>query len=85
MLHRHSHREERSVVDRDQPNVARRIQQLAESGDYEGFNAIVGALIKDKEFDETELDVVRRDNDFRNKITDISQEAWVRKHAPRKH
>jgi hypothetical protein len=80
----HSHREERSVADRDQPALARRLQQLAESGDYEGFNAVVGALITQKELDETALDVVRRDAEFRNKITDACQEAWARKHSARR-
>ena len=28
------------------------IQQLAGAGKYEGFNAVVGALLKDKEFEE---------------------------------
>ena len=80
MLHRQSHREERLMADRDQPALARRVQHLAESGDYEGFNAIIGALLKDKGFDDTALDVVKRDGPFRNRITDICREAWERKH-----
>ena len=73
------------MADRDQPALARRIQQLAESGEYEGFNAIIGWLIKESEFDATAIDVTKRDAEFRNRITEICQEAWARKHAPRKH
>lgn len=72
------------MADRDQPGLARRMQQLAESGDYEGFNAIVGAIAKGNEFDATAIDVARRDVQFRNKITDLCHEAWERKHPPRK-
>jgi len=81
MLHRYSHREETSAVERDQPALARRIQQLAESGDHEGFNAIVGALTREKGFDATAIDVIKRDVELRNRITDICYEAWQRKHA----
>ena len=72
------------MPDRDQPTLARRMQQLAESGDYEGFNAIVGALAKEKEFDATEIDTIKRDAEFRNRITDICREAWAREHPRRK-
>ena len=60
------------------------MQELAESGDYEGFNALVGALISEKEFDATEIDIIKRDAEFRNRITDICREAWDRKHPWRK-
>ena len=83
MLH-HSHREERPVADRDQPDLARRIQHLAESGDYEGFNAIVGSLTRETEVDATALDVLKRDPEFRNRITDLCYDAWARKHTQRK-
>jgi hypothetical protein len=69
------------VVDRDHPALARRIQQLAESGDYEGFNAIIGTLIKENEFDTAAMDAVKADGEFRNRVTDICHEAWGRKHA----
>ena len=70
------------MADRDQSTLARRIQQLAESGDYAGFNAIVGTLKKSNEFDATAIDVIARDVEFRNRITDLCHEAWERKHAP---
>jgi hypothetical protein len=72
------------MAERDQPTLARRVQQLAESGDYEGFNAIVGALIRENEFDATTIDVIKRDIEFRKKITEICREAWERKHPWRK-
>lgn len=76
-----SHKEERSVADREPQTLARRIQQLAESGDYEGFNAILGSL--DDEVDTRGIEIVKRDLKFKRRITDICQEAWDRKHAPR--
>ena len=81
MLQRRSHREERRVADRDQPSLARRIEELAESGDYEGFNAIAGALSKRGEFDAPAIAMISRDVEFRNRITDICHEAWKRKHS----
>jgi hypothetical protein len=81
MLHRHSHREERSVADREQPALARRIQQLAESGDYEGFNAIIGAITRDQELDPAALEVVHRDAEFKRRVTETCHDAWARKHA----
>ena len=72
------------MPDRDHPALARRMQELAESGDYEGFNAIVGALIREKEFDATEIDIIKRDAEFRNRVTDICREARDRKHPWRK-
>jgi hypothetical protein len=81
MIHRHSHREERSAADRAQPTLARRIQRLAASGDHEGFNAIIGALLRENEFDATAIDVIKRDGEFRQRITDLCQETWQRKHA----
>jgi hypothetical protein len=82
MLH-HSHREDRSVADRDQPTLARRVQRLAESGDYEGFNAIVGSLARERDFDLTAIDVIKRDTEFRNRITDVCHDAYDRKHPRR--
>jgi hypothetical protein len=73
------------VADRDHATLARRIQQLADSGEYEGFNAIVGWLVKEKEADELEIAVIKRDVEFRNRITDLCHEAWERRHAARKH
>ena len=67
------------MADRDQPALARRIQQLAESGDYEGFNAIIGAITRGKEFDETAIDVIKRDAVFKQQITDICHEAVLHK------
>ena len=72
------------MPDRDHPALARRMQELAESGDYEGFNAIVGALIREKEFDATEIDIIKRDAEFRNRVTDICREARDRQHPWRK-
>lgn len=72
------------MAERDQPALARRVQQLAESGDYEGFNAILGVLTREKEFDATGIDVIKRDAEFRNRITDVCQEAWARKQRPRR-
>jgi len=46
-----------------------RIQQLAESGDYAWFNAIVGALLEGAELDATAIDVIRRDPEVENRIT----------------
>ena len=60
------------------------MQELAEFGDYEGFNAIVGAPIKENEFDAIEIDIINRDAEFRNRVTDICREAWARKHPRRK-
>ena len=85
MLQRQSHREERPVADRDQPTLARRIQQLAESGEYEGYNAIVGWLVREEAANEVEIAVTKRDAEFRNRITDLCHDAWERKHAARKH
>jgi hypothetical protein len=73
------------VADRDQPAFARRIQQLAESGEYEGFNAIVGWLVREERAGEIEIAVIKRDAEFRNRITDLCHEAWERKHAARQH
>ena len=72
------------MADRDQPALARQIQHLAESGDYEGFNAVVGALMRENELDAVSIDVIKRDAEFRNRITDICSGAWERKQAPRK-
>jgi hypothetical protein len=69
------------LADRDQQTLARRIQQLAESGDYEGFNAILGSL--DDELDARGIEIVKRDVKFKRRITDICRDAWDRKHAPR--
>jgi hypothetical protein len=56
---------------------------LAESGDYEGFNAIVGVLMKENDFAATAIDVLRRDPELKHRITDICREAWQRKQASR--
>ena len=67
------------MAERDQPALARRIQQLAESGDYEGFNAILGSL--NDELDATTIEVIRSDPEFKHRITDMCRDAWERKHA----
>ncbi len=72
------------MADRDHPALARQIQHLAESGDYEGFNAVIGALMRESEFDAVSIDVIKRDAEFRSRITDICSAAWERKQAPRK-
>ena len=69
------------MAERDEPALARRIQQLAESGDYEGFNAIMGSLVD--ELDATSIEIIKRDPGFKHRITDLCREAWDRKHAPR--
>jgi hypothetical protein len=69
------------MTSRNTSTLVARIQQLAESGDYEGFNAIVGALTDD--FDASEIDMIKRDAVFRNRITDVCYEAWHRKHSRR--
>jgi hypothetical protein len=69
------------MADRDQPTLARRIQQLAESGDYEGFNAIVGSL--NGEPDAVGMDIIKRDPEFKHRITEMCHNAWERKHARR--
>ena len=69
------------MAGRDQPALARRIQQLAESGDYEGFNAILGTL--DDQVDAQSIEIIKSDPEFKQRITDLCREAWDRKHAPR--
>jgi len=69
------------MTDPKNDTLVLRIEQLAGAGKYEGFNAIAGALLKDKEFEEAEIDAIRRDGEFRNRITDTCQEAWARRHA----
>jgi hypothetical protein len=69
------------MADRDHPALARRIQQLAESGDYEGFNAIVGTLSDER--DVVGIDVIKRDPEFKHRITEMCHDAWERKHARR--
>ena len=59
--------------------LVERVRQLAESGDYAGFNAVLGALRN--EFDWAELDVAKRAPEFRRDVADICHEAWQRKHA----
>ena len=73
------------MADRDQPALARRIQELAESGDYEGFNAILGVLMQQPEFDPTAIDVIKRDPLFRHRITDVCHDAWEREHSQPSH
>ena len=72
------------MADRDHPALARQIQHLAESGDYEGFNAVIGGLMRESEFDAVAIDLIKRDTEFRSRITDICSAAWERKQAPRK-
>ena len=72
------------MTERDQPTLARRIQQLAESGDYEGFNAIIGAITREQELDAATIEVVQRDAEFKRRVTETCHDAWARKHAPPK-
>lgn len=67
------------MADRDQPALARDIRRLAESGDFEGFNAVVGAIERQNTFDAVAIDVVKRDAEFRDRITDTCRDAWQRK------
>ena len=69
------------MAERDQPALARRIRELAESGDYEGFNAIIGSL--SGELDASSIEVIKSDPEFKHRITDVCREAWERKHARR--
>lgn len=69
------------MADRDQPTLARRIQELAESGNYEGFNAIVGTL--HGESDALGIEMIKRDAEFRHRITELCHDAYARKHARR--
>ena len=66
------------MTDRYEAPLIRRIEELACSGDYEGFNAIVGALAGS--FDDTAIDVIKRDAGFRHQVTEACQTAWQRKH-----
>jgi hypothetical protein len=59
----------------------RHIQRLADSGDFEGFNAVIGAL--SDAYDATAIAVITRDAEFRFMVTERCQEAWTRKHAKR--
>lgn len=68
------------MAERDQPTLARRIQELAESGDYEGFNAILGSL---DDVDARSVEIIKSDPEFKHRITDLCREAWDRKHSPR--
>jgi hypothetical protein len=55
------------------------MQQLAASGDYPGFNAVIGAL-KD-ELSHMEVDLIKRDVELRCDISDTCHSVWQRKHA----
>ena len=59
------------------PRIAQRAAELAASGDFAGFNALTVAL--KTEFDEAEIERLRRDSEVRNAITDACQAAWYRK------
>jgi hypothetical protein len=59
--------------------IARRAQELAESGEFEGFNALGGMLTD--EFGAVAVDVLRRDLELKRVITDRCQQAWERKHS----
>ena len=69
------------MAERDEPALARRIEQLAKSGDFEGFNAILGSL--DDELNATSIEIIKRDPGFKHRITEVCREAWERKHARR--
>ena len=69
------------MAERDQPALARRIRELAASGDYEGFNAVLGSL--SGELDASSIEVIKSDTEFKHRITDLCREAWERKHARR--
>ena len=65
--------------DRDAKTIARRAQELATSGDYEGFNSMVSTLAG--EFDALAVDVLKRDMELRSLVTEVCRAAWERKHA----
>ena len=67
------------MTSRDKDALVARIRQLAESGDYAGFNAVIGAL-KD-ELSHMEVDLIKRDVELRCDISDTCHSAWQRKHA----
>jgi hypothetical protein len=71
------------MTNRDNSPLVARIEQLAQTGDYEGFNAILGALLG--EFDADRLEAVRQDVVFKHRITDLCYEAWRRKQSSRAH
>ena len=59
--------------------IRTRAQDLAESGEYEGFNVLSATL--DTEFGAVAVDVVRRDTPFRDALTDTCQAAWARRRS----
>jgi hypothetical protein len=71
------------VTDRAVDALARRIQELADSGDFEGFNAIVGSLTKSGELDAQALAAFQRNGELKRQITDRCQDAWNKKHRKR--
>jgi hypothetical protein len=78
-----SYDSEASMTNRDKPPLVARIEELAESGDYEGLNAVLGAL--SGEFDAAQLEAVKQDVVFRHRIIDLCYESWRRKRSPRAH
>ena len=61
--------------------LARRAQQLAESGDYEGFSAVGGALIREATSRAQAIETLKLNGEFRVRITKTCREAWRRKHT----
>ena len=67
------------MSDSEREDIARRAQDLAKSGDFEGFNALSSVL--ESEYSTRAVDVLRRDYEFRRSITEICRAAWARKHG----
>jgi hypothetical protein len=65
--------------DSEREDIARRAQELANSGDFEGFNALSSVL--ENEYSARAVDPLRRDQEFRRSITERCQVAWTRKHG----
>jgi hypothetical protein len=59
-------------------SIAQRAQELASSGEFEGFNALIATLTQ--EFGALEVERLRRDAVVRRAITDLCRAAWERKH-----
>jgi hypothetical protein len=65
--------------DREKPEIAARAQDLADSCEFEGFNALSAVLLR--EYDLMEVEHLRRDHEFRHAITERCKAAWERMKA----
>jgi hypothetical protein len=61
----------------EKPPIAKRAQALANSGDFEGFNALLPTL--EKEYDAADVARLRRDMEVRRALTDLCAAARDRK------